>query len=718
MLNLTVVAMEQEGKMLKFRDFIIKYKFIILLYSLICVFIAGLCIYKGSKFVKYTFTEDTYTVTYDNEETKYVTEAFSLRPGNYAIIALYESNVPGFLYAKIDNSLAEIVGFDASLDKEGNVSYAFSIDYPTDRAVIEVSAPGNLGIQELSIISDKVINTDAYFLSVLFLIIPFLLSYLFYKILNKNYDYIFVVLLTFVMCIPMLFEHGLRFGIDIRDHLYRIQGLYMGMLEKQFPVVLYPNMNNEHGQIGVLYPALFLYPAAILRLLGVSVVTAYKTLAVIINLCTATSAYYCLSKICKKKWAIYAGVIVYVLDPLRLYSMYRGGGACGIGIASIFMPLVAYGMINILFFEKKDWQILSIGFAGLMCSHIISLVLMAYFAIFILILNIKKLFNKEIFLSFVKAAILFWGLSIGTIVPFVKYFFSDWGSENLQWTTFKDTTYGFSELIERPQHYFAIIFFYIAVLALIFNKELRLNSCYRQLVIIGFVTLIAMMKVFPWEIFYKIGAVETVMTMLQEAQRVFLLLECVSALTIAMVVDNIEKKKVMYGLCAFVTLLMMFSLYDGIQRFISKGALFPDSVVGNINSKDAADYLPSGTKSEWYSSGEGYVSNTDVIHTYEYTKKGTHVVYSYSCDAEGEYVEFPLFYYEGYCAEDDNGNLVNLTKSDKNKVRYDCVVTENQRTISIYFKVSKVYTLCYIISLLCIGILIGYRINFKLAKMA
>lgn len=679
-------------------NFLLKHKILIMAYTIVCILLSFLSFCQGCNFKRYKFPDDAFEVHETEDGVRYSSKVFTLRPGKYTLSIYYASVQGGEASIAVDNNVVQSYVLEKTSENIGNISYSFSIDYPTDRGKVDIWSSSEVWVPEMVITSDKPINTDWYFFSIVFFVLPAFLSFLVYCYENEKYGALFVTCVTLITCIPLFLENGIRFSIDIRDHLYRIQGLYYGILDKQFPVIIYPNMSNEHGQIGVLYPSVLLYPAALLRLCGVSIELAHKFMAVIVNLGAVMSVFYCSKKLFTQRWAIVISTLVYAFDPERLYGIYRAGGGCGAGAAAIFFPVAVYGLINIFYFEKKDWQILAIGFAGIMSTHVVSVILILYFAVFFTILNLHRLLDKEILVSLLKAVGLFFTLSLGVLVPFLKFFLSDWGGDKLMWTTYRESLLEFGELGEIPQRWVPNVILIVSVIFCIIIGRKVVTEWVWHIVLITAVTMASVMSFFPWNALYKIKIVDTLMTTIQETHRAYSIVAFCSALLAGVIIENLKWKDIRMAIFSFFVILMMYCMCDATVRYCMLDYLFCDSVSGDINSRPAEDYLPEGTLREWYSSGEGYVSNTEIIQTKEYTKRGTHVTYSYTCSEDGEFVEFPLFYYDGYEAIDQDGNSVAIVKSDRNKIRYNCDVTDELKTIHIRYKVSAWYVLCVLFS--------------------
>ena len=88
-----------------------------------------------------------------------------------------------------------------------------------------------------------------------------------------------------------LFTDYLLTGADMTFHLLRIEGIKDGLLSGQFPVRIHPNWLQGHGYAsGIFYCDLFLYLPAFLRIMGLTVQTAYICYKLFINVMTCLIA--------------------------------------------------------------------------------------------------------------------------------------------------------------------------------------------------------------------------------------------------------------------------------------------------------------------------------------------------------------------------------------------------------------------------------------------
>ena len=136
--------------------------------------------------------------------------------------------------------------------------YTFEIKDGTDRGRIDFSYPesSQLQLAYITISSERPIYWDGLIIgAVMLLLIPCVWIFIYlYRISTRKVSLALMVILIALQMLPFLLQSGLCLGIDTRAHMMRVEGVFYGLCDGQFPVVIYPEWNNSYGQIGVLYP--------------------------------------------------------------------------------------------------------------------------------------------------------------------------------------------------------------------------------------------------------------------------------------------------------------------------------------------------------------------------------------------------------------------------------------------------------------------------------
>lgn len=246
----------------------------------------------------------------------------------------------------------------------------------------------------------------------------------FANLINEKKTFVFILLGTIFVSYP-IFTGYMRYGIDVGFHLTRIEGLKNELINGQFPVKMQTIWCYGYGYpVSLYYGDLFLGIPVFLRLVGFSVQFSYNAFLFIINFATIAITYWCCEKMCKNRYASFVCAMLYAMMPYRLSDIYTRS-ALGETIALAFIPLIAYGIWAVFTYEvtnakyKRLWLPLIIGFTGIIQSHILTCLLVAYVIIFVCIVRIKKVFQKDRFIVLSKTVIYTSLLNAWFLFPFM-----------------------------------------------------------------------------------------------------------------------------------------------------------------------------------------------------------------------------------------------------------------------------------------------------------
>ena len=245
------------------------------------------------------------------------------------------------------------------------------------------------------------------------------------KMKNKKYTVCYLVII--LMASFPLFNNYLIRGHDIYFHLMRIEGLAQGLRAGEFPVRIQPAWYDGYGYaVSVFYSDLFLYPAALLRLLGISLQDAYKVYVVLCNIATALISGYSFGKIFRKREIGVFGSCLYTLAPYRLVNLYTRG-ALGEYTGMIFWPLLIYSCVLLLNEDRNRVQLqkgavfMGISMAGMLQSHMLTAEIACMVLLLLVIVYCRRIFHKEVMLAGCGAVAVALGLSAWFLIPFLDY---------------------------------------------------------------------------------------------------------------------------------------------------------------------------------------------------------------------------------------------------------------------------------------------------------
>jgi len=643
----------------------------------------------------------------------------TLQEGIYKFQIVYASDYDSFCRFSMNSES------DTELYLDPNQTMAettITVTPATDKFRIRFPYPGegSLCIKEISISSDTPLTNDTIYniilLAILGVLVPCAYIYIHIRKLHfeKEQILIFVLFLSAILLvnIPVFYDY-LWFGVDTRAQLLRMEGIRIALSERQIPAIINANYCNNYGELGCMYPGLFLYIPALLRAWGVSMQVAYKSLHVLINIATLFVMYGCVKDLTHSRKGAALAALLYCFSPHRLYIMYPGGQALGMGIAMIFFPLVFIGLYHIILGNHKKWYLLAIGFTGIVQSHILSSVLALSFCLMIMVCYLPRLWNKNRLLSLLKAGFMAFLLNLYTLVPFFYYYNSGLTLENLERPFLVSLFSAFDTFFsERGLVFILCLLIILGWYLLCTIKKGNLEDDIERgnvlhytwrLLVIGILTYLLSSALFPWTLLFKCRPVESIFSILQFPERFLLLSVPAMVMVIGIIAEDLFRlPKRLYGnlliaLCAIACIIGFHTEWNG---FLSCEKLLTSKITGNINSRLQEDYLPAGTLTEYYTSNALVGKDESSITTVSYHKDGTRIFYSYTCTTDENYVEFPLFYYDGYKAVDENGMPLRLEQGTQNKVRVYTEKTDSAKQITVYFSTFWYFKLCTLLSAL------------------
>lgn len=219
---------------------------------------------------------------------------------------------------------------------------------------------------------------------------------------------------------------------DLAFHLSRIEGIKEGLLAGKFPVMMQSVwMEGKGYPVSIFYGDALLYFPALLRIVGVPVIAAYKLFVLVLNVATALVSYVCFDKMFKSKPAASLGVCLYMTASYRFVDVYVRNAA-GEYCAFLFFPVVALAIYRILAEEKPDKKdyfrnsfLLALGMTGLIETHILSTVMTVFLLAIVCILYAKRTFRPGTLITIGLAVLETLLLNLYFIVPFLDYYVSE-----------------------------------------------------------------------------------------------------------------------------------------------------------------------------------------------------------------------------------------------------------------------------------------------------
>lgn len=656
-------------------------------------------------------------------DSEYVSDALRTRKlalpkGEYRIVISYE--------AKRDVPIQIRAGFESVKDgvlkrnEGGSYFEAYvSLEEATDLFYFEFpdTLEEELTIYNFEVFSEQPLMFDSVYIAVVFLLLAltyFLMTK--YGVISKAKKRTQMVFLLSVGLIIFssypLFTGYLVYSHDLSVHLMRIEGVKSAIMDGQLLAVIYPDCNNGHGLLGFVYPNLFLYFPAFLRLMNVSMVTSYQSFLILINAATALVTYFSVKSVTKEDYPALMATILYMLAPYRLCNLYFRG-ALGEVIAMVFLPLVLAGIYHIFLGEKKKWYLLVLGYTGILQSHMLSCLMVAFLSVGIGIIMVKYIFQDKRYLSLLKAAALFLILNCGYIMALIRFSGKAVGiSTILNQDFYEDAVYPGQLLMTKASANYTENLSYgihdelslsigmiggIAILILILylmcyqkRSEVNLDCTHIYIVALTCISgalLFCASTLFPWKGLSHIQFVRELLSTIQFSFRFLGIVSVLLAVTCGLAIAKTEMMN-RYRRELFL-IIFVAGLFGAAQIMDEYAAqeVFVTKSDGGFSDCQLPEYWPAGTKAESFSEVKPWTAN---IELEDYKKDGTKISFRYTTKGTGQaYVDLPLLYYAGYYAVDSDGAVLSVMAGEQNRVRVLLEETAEAKTVSVKYSLKK-----------------------------
>ena len=555
-----------------------------------------------------------------------------------------------------------------------------------------ISRPGEspTELNHITITSGRMINSDP----ILWACAAFILMLYIYmlksrKSLTKNPDakiYLILLLSALFVSYPAFMPY-IVYGHDINFHLLRIEGIQQGLMSGQFPVRIHPNMNNGYGMVsGAMYPEMFLYIPAVLRIMGVSLVDSYHTFLMLINIAAAFVMYYSAKTITKSKYGGLCAAVVYTLSTWRLMNVFMRS-ALGEALSMVFFPLVLLGLYQIIKGDRKKWYILALGMTGVIQSHIIGTMLAVIAAVVMVLIYIVRIIKEKRFFELIGAAALTVVLNLWYIVPFLRYYAEDLAvhHSNNQFLTHMvmpgqlfdalNNCMGDSMAVnlgtngEMSQSLGILVLLAAAacIMYYIFGGKAK-NSFAKSGFMIGAALVFMSTTLFPWKLLMEIGVINTVTTTIQFPWRFLSYATAFMCISFGEVTSVYEKHSMKNVILGAVVVTGAFAAVVSLNAYTQQDVLWGKNQ-GVETVTMAKEYIYFGTNTDEFTPNEYTVSDAEAIKTGNVYKKATNVSFSFANSGGQGYIEVPIAYYPGYKAYGENGREYEIEKGDNNRLR-------------------------------------------------
>lgn len=553
-----------------------------------------------------------------------------------------------------------------------------------------------------------------------------------------------LVLIILVASYP-LFYNFLVYGTDLRFHLMRIDGIKEAIRIGQIPVKIAPLWLNGYGfAVSTFYGNLFLYVPAILRLLGMTLQDAYKVYCLFSISIACFTSYYCVKNMFGNKYMGLLGSMLFTLSTYHISMIYSGW--TGAYTAYAFLPLIFYGGYLIFTQDVKSekhknaWIPMTIGFTGIIQSHLLTCEMVGIFMIICCVIQIRKILKKQVFWALAKTVIMTALVNAWFLIPFLDYMGGDFNIRadrtsdmyNIQsngipvaniFSFYQKNIIGGSERI-APYILGPVLLFGVLVFLYYLFSNRPNNKCNKLGLFsfcMGITSLFMCMNIFPWDSLRKmlgpfsslVGNIEYPWRFLAIVNLFFMITVCVGIMWLK---DDGRRQNY---IVASLFVLTLFSVQSEYSEMLSVESNFKAYDMEAMDNYDYAggwgiqQYLPTATDLHLLNA-EGPIPQENVEIS-AYRKTGIDV--DFSCvnkTVEAQKIEIPLLNYEGYKAVDAaTGSALDLVSSD-NHVMQVVLPGEYNGDVKIRFEGMWYWKVSYGISVVTI---IGFAIWFVINRV-
>ncbi len=391
------------------------------------------CKSEFSSFTNNEFYFDETIINTDSWTDALITDNISLKAGSYTLYIDYECNSDK-MFAIYDGTgtnayIENDMGYLRSENK--HEMFKFKTKVPLDSLNIRVKYEpfGYLKIKGMSVVS----NIESLKLAFVVILILFILIDIVYikrdSVTNNRNTILAVTGIIFISSLP-LFLPQIADGHDLEFALLRIEGDYLELKNGTFPVRMQSLWLRGGGYpVSIFYGDIFMYFPAVLRMVGFSVVNAWKAYILAINAATAIIGYLCFRDMTGSQKIALIMSCAYSTAPYRLTNIYvRAAG--GEFTSMTFYPVIALALYRI-YTDDLDRQkmhkystLLALGISAILCTHLLSTEMLGYVLILMTVMLFRKTFSAGVFKTLLLSIGKTLFISAYYVIPFLDYYFT------------------------------------------------------------------------------------------------------------------------------------------------------------------------------------------------------------------------------------------------------------------------------------------------------
>lgn len=537
---------------------------------------------------------------------------------------------------------------------------------------------------------------------------------------NKYLPYI-VILIASALISFNFFRLNISEFNEARIHISRITSMKDVILNNIFPWLISSKHMMGFGYgLNIFYGPITTYIPILISFLCGSTIMGLKIFTLLTIILSGITMYNFVLKVSKSKLIALVASLIYITAPYKITNIYSRN-AVGEYTALLFIPMVFEGIYEIINGNKKINFLIIVGAVGLILSHTITTIYVVIFSLIYLIINYKKIIDKETIRNIFIDLLLIILLTSFFLIPLLEHKIDGnyciFDSEAMGATAIdvQRTGLGFKDLLslefgnQEIVFSIGIIILFSLILTPFLYKKAKKNNEYDTFLILGIISLLMCTKIFPWFMFPK------VLTIVQFAWRLegffVFFISYICACNIVTASKLINDKKCILPLSIIV--LTLLTGYGVTSRYVSNGDLGKDkNFEKNISTAEKfspyninREYLPlrafaSLQYIENREEGAIVLDGNASIENEE--KDGLNFSFKVS-NVENANIELPYIYYHGYTVKLND----TVIKPQQSENGFLCINLNESGEVKVNYTGTKIEKLGYVISgLTLIGIIV------------
>lgn len=520
-------------------------------------------------------------------------------------------------------------------------------------------------------------------------------------LLKRTYPYIIILVVTLLIGFPLLSLKMLD-GDDAVFHLFRICTIDAAIKDGQLIPMINPYMMNGLGYAyNMFYGIVPPYIINIINLVFHNIGFSVNLFVLLTLFLSGLFMYKMMYYICQNKYVSLLSSLIYMAFPYHLYDIYERM-ALGEVASFVYIPLLFYGLYNIINDDGGKWYLLVIGASLLLTTHNLSAFMSAIFAFLYSLLHFKKLKKKDVLKKLLLSFVFIILLSLVNLLPLMEVSKSDYmifdsvymrtNSINMM----KRAINLFDNTILSNIVKYSFLLVIIMFICYVFIKKKHPDLSFYLLAVLS---LILTLNIIPW------NYLPSIFSSVQFPWRYLSFFCFFLALSLPLLLNHLltfNLKKLLIFILPVVFIAVPF-INMGLSN---KGV--DNNLVNYNNIKKRNDIARSnGTASAEYLTRNA-IYNYDYLKDYTHphilstnevitaNKKGTHLSFHITLSKD-DIIELPFLYYPGYIVK---ANKQKISTFETENGLLGIKLEKGSYDIQTYYRGSNIMLISYTVTLI------------------